>query len=69
METAYWVGDVVYHRCAKEEKPGIVTSVSFLPAGVIYRCSFAAGDSSHYEIELAREFVPDYVKDAKEAKE
>jgi len=63
IETAYWPGDVVYHRAEKEERTGIVTLVTIRKDGsVSYLVKFGYSmEVACDPCELTSVFVPDYV--------
>lgn len=61
IETAYWVGDIVYMRVNQEQKPGMVTGISIRPNGFCYMVTWrGGGETYHYECELTAEFVPTF---------
>lgn len=54
IDTAFWLGDVVYRRVDRDNDPGIVTGVHIRPAGVLYSVQFPnEGEDSFYEITLS----------------
>ncbi len=56
VSTRYWIGDVVHHRMADDDQPGIVTRVEFSPTGLVYEVTWRGrGCSAHYELELSSE--------------
>lgn len=58
VDTAYWLGDVVFLRFDREGDVGIITTVMFFPGGHSYQVSWPSGNTTtHYDIELTDEFV------------
>ena len=54
-------GDIVYLVVNAERIKGMVTRVSFNPCGMVYGVTWAGGaEAYHLEIELTKEFVPDF---------
>ena len=64
IETLYWHGDIVYLRVDDCCRRGMVTRVTFSPGATpLYLVTWpGGGETSHYEVELSSEYVPDYVQ-------
>lgn len=61
FKTMFWPGDIVYLKVRPDQMPGMVTVVHIPPAGITYNVSWADGaETTHYEMELTREFTPDF---------
>lgn len=58
------LGDVVYMRIAKQKYAGMVTGYHVRPTGTLYAVTWeGCEESSHYDIELTAEFIPDFSAD------
>jgi hypothetical protein len=59
------LGEIVHLKMARERRPGMVTQLHLDRSGLAYYVvSWGdATDSRHYEMELAREYVPDFESD------
>lgn len=56
VESAFWIGDIVYRKMDTEGEEIMITEVHFTPGGVTYSCSVGGGyDSTFYEMELSKE--------------
>ncbi len=65
IESAYWIGDVVYLRVADEPLRGMITQVMF--AGDNSQASYNVywGDKSstwNFGMELTTEYIPEYAR-------
>jgi hypothetical protein len=61
IETSYWLQSVVYLRMRKEFLAGMVTAVTFRPAGVLFGVTWGDGcESFHYDFELSAAYVPEW---------
>ncbi len=61
VTSAYWLGDIVYHRLATEKRRGMITGINLCPDGMYYWVTWSDGhEMKHYPIELSTEFLPDY---------
>lgn len=65
FEHEYEFGETVYLRMAQDRRPGMVTQMAIDAKGLaFYTVSWGnATDSRHYEMELTREYVPDFTGD------
>lgn len=58
------IGDIVYHKLAKEKHPGMVTGIVVRPSGNFFYVSWPDNtETAHFDLELTREFIPDYSSD------
>lgn len=63
MKTKFALGLTVFHSCAVDQLPGLVTAVIWRIDTITPRYEVAWGDGSvgeHAEIELALTFVPKF---------
>jgi hypothetical protein len=61
VDVEFEIGEVVYLRCELDRAPGMVTGLTIRPGGLVYEISWPSlRDSTHYAIELTREYVPEY---------
>lgn len=58
----FGLGEVVFHRCAEQKSPGIITAVVFYAAGsAMFQVSWGdCSETRHYGIELTREFQAEF---------
>lgn len=57
----FLIGDVVYLKMAEEKWAGMVIGYNVRPQGIAYIASWPDGSNDcHYDIELTKEFIPDY---------
>jgi ribosomal protein L21E len=55
------LGDIVYLKITPEQYKGMVTGISVRPTGNCYSVTWEDGhESTHYDLELTTEFIPDY---------
>jgi hypothetical protein len=65
LHFAFDFGQTVYLACRDERMPGKVTGYFVRPGTVAYAVTWGSGaESTHYDFELSREFVPDYAREA-----
>lgn len=55
IDNKYEIGDIAYLKTDDEQLPRIVIGISIVPNGLLYRLSFGATDSSHYDFEISTE--------------
>lgn len=61
IQTAYWIGDIVFLRSRSERLTGMVTGISVHPGNVTYRVGWGSGvETWHYDIELSECFVSEW---------
>lgn len=65
VRAVYWFGDVVFLRVAEERSKGMIVGANFRPGGgLTYLVQWDGAETYHYEIELTREYLPDFGSDA-----
>lgn len=62
ISTKFEFGDIVFLRVRVERFPGMITGIIVRPVGgFLYQVAWGdKTETNHFEVELTREFVPDY---------
>lgn len=56
IDSPFWIGDVVHHRLADDDTPGIITSVRISPEGTLFCVTWRGrAETWSYALELQRE--------------
>ena len=61
VQTAYWFGDVVFHRIKEEKVRGMITGINLKPVGATFLVMWADGKELwHFDFELTNEYLPEF---------